>query len=236
MRILRIVLTYIVFCAVALPALPQQASTPEQAPKRLAHSKYMGGDYGGTSVYIPKLLKHLNKDVTIEKYGPHRIESGFVAPPYAPFELVANHCTTDVSVVAKAGQASSDITADGHFLYTDVSFAVEDVPSNRSVTSVGAGSAITVTRPGGEIRANGHVIRAVDPAFKPFQPGHIYLLYLRSIEGDTAFIADFEGSYDITANKIKPMYSLSGMTRFESGDELVAVARRAGMYQCGGAR
>lgn len=87
-------------------------------------------------------------------------------------------CKADVIVVGTVRSKSSQLIEDGTFVFTDYELTVEDILKNNSASPIEQRGDITVTRSGGAIRLNGHIVRAIDYNNEPLGVGERYLLYL----------------------------------------------------------
>lgn len=181
----------------ATPAKPRQETGTDAAS---AHQKIHGNvteTIPSSSETIPEMLSKSEGDLSIT--GDHlaglevrSFDPNHPSPdPLAGLERMA--CLSDLVVSGTALTATSHLTNDQRFLYTDWSIKVETVIKQNRLAPVVLGDAIVVTRPGGRMTLNGRTVRAVELSFKDFATGQKYLLFLK-------FIPE-TGSYRATAEK-----------------------------------
>lgn len=138
-------------------------------------------------------------DVTVVEDSPIPVGPGYTPPPF----LNAIACEADAVVVGVLGGASaSDLTDDGHFIFTDYELTVEEVVKDNAAAPLRQGGGIVVTRPGGEVRLNGRSVRALDDAFKPFAAGGRYVLFLRYVPATGAYRAFGSGSFRLDGDRV----------------------------------
>lgn len=115
-------------------------------------------------------------------------------------------CGADAVVIGSVLSKASQIIEEGTFAFTDYELTVEEILKNNSVTQIQPNSTITVTRSGGTVSLNGHVIRAKDYRNEPLEIGGRYLLFLKFITdtGDYQSFGNslFEDSFRISGDQI----------------------------------
>lgn len=102
-------------------------------------------------------------------------------------ELATLMCDSDLVVVGTAGTATTHMTADKDFLYSDWGFRVEELLKNNPKAPVTAGASIIVTRPAGKLQINGRMIYAICSDFQDFGTGNQHLLFLRFVPETGAY-------------------------------------------------
>lgn len=110
-------------------------------------------------------------------------------------------CSSDAIVIGRPTGETSALTEGENFIFSDHSFAVEEVLKNNPRQSIQPSTEIVVTRPGGRLKLGNRWIRAEDEDFKPFQLGGRYLLYLRFISATGSYHAFGERSFELRADK-----------------------------------
>lgn len=112
----------------------------------------------------------------------------------------------DAIVVGVVRSKSSQLIEQGSYIFTDYELTVEDVLKNNSTTPLQLNGDITVTRIGGVVKLNGHVVRTIDHSEKLLRSGARYLLFLRfdSEAGTYRSLRDnlTDGSFQLRGNKI----------------------------------
>jgi hypothetical protein len=93
-------------------------------------------------------------------------------------EIQSAVCQSTLIVAGRMGDSVSDMTDDDRFIYTDWSFAVDDVLMNNGKDRVIPGDSITIAVLGGRLTINGRKMTATCDPVK-FEPQKEYLLFLR---------------------------------------------------------
>lgn len=164
--------------AFTLQGFPQGAKTPDEIEK--VHSRLF---HKGPAGHIPDMLSKGNGDVYLTcAVG---VVQKLQVSPQEELQMLASD--SDLVVLAKAGAATTNITADKDFLYTDWKFTVEEVLKNNVSSPTKAGATILVTRPGGKLQINGRMLHADCADFLHFSAGQEYLLYLRYVPETGAY-------------------------------------------------
>lgn len=157
---------------------------------------------------IPALMAKTKSDVTVTRFENSGLQSAMPETPGAPlFRVKELTCISSLAVIATARNGISHMTADKTFLYTDWTFAVDEVLKNNSRSPVNADQLITVARPGGSLLTQGRRVYAIDKNFSDFQSGKSYLLYLEYIPDTGAFRATQDNSFAIVGTKIEHLTS-----------------------------
>lgn len=195
-------------------------SSPENANK--AHAKLF--NRYGTTKTISQLVSEGTGDVVIKTYH-HGGLLGEPAdpPPYPPFRLVALACTSDAAVVGTVAGATSGIAENDRFLFTNVSFDVEEIIKDNVKASIAPSMKIIVTRPGGKLQINGRTVRAIDSNFREFKPGERYLLFLKFIPGTGGYEGSAEASFQLLADRVARVTATSQFPNLEAEDPAALV-------------
>ena len=127
-------------------------------------------------------------------------------PKYLNKYLQKVSCSADAIVIGSVLTKSSQIIEEGTFSFTDYELTVEEVLKDNSAAQIQPHSAITITRSGGAVTLNGHVIRAKDYRNEPLEIGGRYLVFLRFIPDTGAYQSLgnslFEDSFQLSADQI----------------------------------
>jgi hypothetical protein len=115
-------------------------------------------------------------------------------------------CTSDAVVIGTINKKSSQLVEDETFTFTEYDLTVEEVLKNSSVAPISVGNNLTVVRPGGTVKLNGRVMRAVDSSEKPLEVNGRVLLFLqylpqtRTYESHLSDVGDM--AFHIRGNQI----------------------------------
>jgi hypothetical protein len=101
-------------------------------------------------------------------------------------------CAADAVVTVVVKDRASQLTENKEFIFTDYTAVVEEVFRGTSLTP---NTTITVTRPGGKVQIDGHIVGAVDSSFKVLEPGKHYLLFLQNVPATGAYQSVRKGSF-----------------------------------------
>jgi hypothetical protein len=165
-------------------------------PKQREHAKQYKEFGGGTN--LRELAAKQPGDVTVVNTPP--VAFDFKNRP--PF-LTAIVCDADVVVVGVIkGRSQSQLTEDESFVFTDYEAAVEEVIKDNPAAPLHPGSAITISRPGGEITLNGKSVRALDESFRPFEMNQRYVFFLRFIPSTGGYRAFSNGSFQLHKGEV----------------------------------
>ena len=109
-------------------------------------------------------------------------------PNEPPFDLhnVLQKMAMDSSavIVGTVEKKASQLTEDENYVFTDYEIAVEHVLKDDNSNPIRKQGRITLSRSGGSVLLDGHLIWATDDDFLPLQQGLKYLLFLKSIPDD----------------------------------------------------
>lgn len=168
----------------------------------------------GAGQDLRELAKKRVGDVEIIETPPIRVEVTN-RPPF----IKAVACEADAVVVGEVrGKVSSQFTEGGRFIFTDFEMTVESVIKNNPSAPLGAGAAVVISRPGGELRLGDKTIRAVDESFKPFNAGGRYVFFLRYIPSAGSYQAFSNGSFQLKGGRVVPLGEGTLWGRLEGGE------------------
>jgi hypothetical protein len=109
----------------------------------------------------------------------------------------------DAVVMASFVSKSSQITANGSYVFTDYELRIEEALKDGRTGTLKPDSTITVTMPGGKVLLFGEIASFTSTAFSPLQPGRRYLLFLNYLPSTGAYHAvDANSSFDITDTRV----------------------------------
>lgn len=115
-------------------------------------------------------------------------------------------CGADAIVLGSVVSKTSQIIEEGTFTFTDYELIVEEILKDNSVAQIQPHNAITITRSGGVVKLNGHIIRAKDYRSEPLEVGGRYLVFLRFIPDTGAYQSLnnnlFEDSFQLSDDQI----------------------------------
>lgn len=124
---------------------------------------------------------------------------------------VVKQATTnsDIVVIGRAVRNISALTQNEAFVFTDSEFIIDEIWKNAGSSeadpSVSQGSEITILRPGGEVRSNGHRISISLSTDIPLKVGHKYLLYLKYLPDSRSYDLVGFGGFDISSLAVVPL-------------------------------
>jgi hypothetical protein len=164
----------------------QEAATPIKegvmTEKQREHSKLIKGE-----PYISgkKIADLIAKQGDVEVYGP--IQN--VPLPHLSTDEVLTYlkCNANSVIIGRVISKSSNLIGTGTFVFTDYEVTIEDVLKDNSDSPLSVGSNITITRLGGTISLNGHIVRAIDETSAPLTIGNNYLFYLKYVPTTGAY-------------------------------------------------
>lgn len=170
-----------------LHELPESATPIQEGvmtEKQREHSKiFRGLDSHGGGKKIKDLVA-AQGDVNV--WGPLDCGPYMPLPDLSQF-LTTMACEADAVVLGFVNSKSSNLTDAGNFLFTDYEVTVKEALKTNAAAPFAPGEQITVTRSGGAVMLNGHVVRAINQNQKNLQIGKFYLLYLRYIPKTGAY-------------------------------------------------
>jgi hypothetical protein len=153
---------------------------------------------------------------------PELSQSGEAA---TPSDLLAtNAAQADAVVIGIVSGKTSQLNEAETFVFTDYGLNVVEVLKNNESAPISGNSAITVTRPGGAVQVEGHVVRAIDRTAKPLKVGEKYLLFLRFLPATNAYLAS-EGpsSFKLEGGKVLTLTEDPRYADFQKGRDEVSL-------------
>lgn len=158
---------------------PKKDPTPIQegvmTEKQKQHSKLFKG-YG--DVAKGRKLRDLvaeKGDVNAGRFVPEQIVPSLTLDEY----LSSLGCRADAIVIATVRNQASQVIDEGTFIFTDYQLGIDEIVKNNALSAIDPSAELTVTRSGGAVRLNGHVVQTIDYAQQPLDTGGQYLLFLR---------------------------------------------------------
>jgi len=173
------------------------ASGSGQVPEEVKaeHAKQYPEYHAGVSI-LSEAQAGRDVDRSMEIAPPlYALDPSENLPAYPDPEIRSIACDADAIVVGSPKDAETNLTVAGDFLFTDYSIAVASVIKAPSAESLAAGSRIFVTRPGGETRLNGHLVRTGVANFPQLQVNQQYLLFLRYLPKTKTYKAFRSGTF-----------------------------------------
>lgn len=117
--------------------------------------------------------------------------------------LKALAAASDAIVIGQVVEQASQLTEDDHFLFTDYQLELDRVLKECPTAPLKVPGKITVTRSGGTVVLEGHVIRAVNENFPLFHKGFRYLLFLKYLPDTDAYQSlDHFSSFWLIKNRV----------------------------------
>lgn len=112
-------------------------------------------------------------------------------------------CNADSVIIGSVTGKTSQFTEDGSFVFTDYDIQVEEVVKDNPSAPIQPGGSIVITRPGGAIDFNGHIIKVTDKSFQPLKVKSNYLLFLQQIPPSGAYHAvNSESSFQLDQSRV----------------------------------
>jgi len=187
----------------------QDSATPVQegvmTEKQREHSKLYRG-YTGAGKKLRDLAEEEIKKGNSDDIGIAALPGiPELRPHVTPFREVLTElaCGADAIVIGIVKDRSSQLTESGTFIFTDYELTVEEVLKDNTSGHIEPTTSLTVTRPGGRILLEGHVISAIDKSAKPFEIGGRYILFLQYLPTTGSYrTPGINGSFQIKDEKL----------------------------------
>lgn len=96
-------------------------------------------------------------------------------------------CEADLVVIGTVKNKASQLIEEGTFVFTDYEVTATEILKNNPVVPIEPNNSITLTRSGGAVRLNNHIVRAIDYRNEPLEVGNRYLLFLRFVSETGAY-------------------------------------------------
>lgn len=156
-------------------------------PQQKAHSKLdiFKNPYGAS---ITEELSKLQPNQFL-RFGRGSNESYDPACPTSKLHvtLKALAAGADAVVIGQVVEQASQLTEDDRFLFTDYQLDLDRVLKECPTAPLKVPGKIAVTRIGGTVLLEGHVIQAVDENLPLFHQGCRYLLFLKYLQGTGSY-------------------------------------------------
>ncbi|SRR6266851_2659906 len=171
------------------------------------HQKLYDSYYHGKNIFDETKAGH-DVDITAQRFvdsmvSPEALKTPKNAYPHPVLRGIS--CDADAVMVAVPKSSETEVTASENFLYTDYRFQVDSILKNSTPMQLGSNTEIIVTRPGGEITANGHIVRARVAGFSQFTIEKPYLLFLEYLPATRTFQAFSVGTFELSRGAVVPM-------------------------------
>jgi hypothetical protein len=190
--------------------LPSQVTAEVLAADSVRFTEYTGSSIKG-QIAAPE---NQNKPfILVSRTGTKEGPAGVGPGGSLRNWLAAKAANSDVVVIVTLLNQHSALTADHSFVFSDYEARVDRVLNDKTGHVLPGGN-IIVSRAGGEAEFNGHIIRAIDPEFKPFRPNETYLLCMYQNPGSGTFKAFAENSFLITGSR-----AVSAKTHLDKFDD-----------------
>ena len=187
----------------------QEAATAIQegimSARQKEHSKLYCG-YKGAGKKLGELAEEQIRNGNSDDLGivllPGIPELSPTGMPIKDF-LADLSCGADAIVIGTVKDKASQLTDCGTFTFTDYELTVGEVLKDNINSHLEPEGSLTVTRPGGKILLNGHVITAIDRSAKPLIIGDRYLLFLRFLPKTNSYeAANFDSAFQIAGSEL----------------------------------
>lgn len=195
---------------VTFVALKQQAQTQDDVtviqPGRQITEKEKAYDraYGRSGHRKSKKLSQAripgDFDVMLNAY----IDS--TSPTLAKGQIIEKRvCNADAVIIGRAGNKTTHLNEDETLVYSEYDIIVQEIIKNNASSPIQVNNVIQVTRPSGNIRFNGRLIRFIDGKHTPLLGGNYYLLFLKYAPEANGYIPPDEGNdYLLNGNRATP--------------------------------
>lgn len=157
-------------------------------------------------------------NITVSPGMPELSPTGGATLPANTLENLTSNA--DAIVVVTVKSKVSQLTESENFIFTDYEVTVTEVLKDNSDAPLVAGNGITIVRPGGAVRVEGRVVRAIDRSAKPLQVGKQYLFFLCYIPATGAYqAAPGASSFNIVNNKLVSLTDDALDANFQNGKD-----------------
>ena len=176
----------------------------ELTPRQREHSK----------LYETDRRKEKIRDVLIKQNELRWVNISCFALSLEPLPPLVTELAekADAVVIVTYVSKSSQITANGTYVFTDYELCIEEAFKDGRTGTLKPETTITVTRPGGKVLLFGKIASFTSSAFNPLQPGRRYLLFLSYLPATGAYRAvNANSSFDITDTRVESLNE--GITR-----------------------
>jgi hypothetical protein len=139
---------------------------------------------------------------------------------------------SDAVVIATVTSKESQLTENERYVFTDYEVSVKEVLKDNADSHISPSDMLTVSRPGGKVLLNGHVITVVDEGVKPLSVGGEYLLFLKFIPktGAYATVSENRSGFKLSHGRVTPLTEAIGYAKKQEGrdsESLITEVRAA---------
>jgi hypothetical protein len=173
-------------------AAPQQAS-----PSQRAHARAYGDGFSGPQRPGQKTLEQ--EPTTREIHDESLMVVGFDTPSSSTDQLSKSACEADAVVAGRAVSATSYLSEDSQFIFTDYELAIEKVIRGSGLQ---VGTTVIYTRPGGKLRISGRPVVATHSRYPEIRDGQEYVFFLQRLS-DGAYKAASRTRWSLDALEIR---------------------------------
>lgn len=114
-------------------------------------------------------------------------------------------CSADIVLIGRAGNKTVHLNEEESLVYSEYEISVQDIIKSNPNIPIQVNNLIQITRPGGNIRLDGRLIRFMDGLHSPLQNGKSYLLFLKYVPEVNGYIpTDAAFDYLLDENKATP--------------------------------
>ena len=176
---------------------PPSAKREKLTLRQREHGKLFDGHHGPK---LRDLAARQQGDISVWEEEPYMVKLPDDHASQLPFMQFAV-CNADAIVIGTLTSETPQLTPSENFIFTDYEMSVEEV-IKANVTAPTRTDKFIVTREGGTLHQGGRTFHADVEGFKPFAVGERYLLFLRYIPKNDAYLAYANGSFQLDSNKI----------------------------------
>jgi hypothetical protein len=223
----------------------KEDATPVQAGALTETQRVHSGLYGERQGTGKSLREQSNELVRSGQDGDVTITTTPGTPSFSiapgkknsPLEDAVD--ASDAVVIATVTGKESHLTENEKYVFTDYEVSVKEVIKDNADSHIAAPETLTVSRPGGKVLLDGHLITVVDEGVKPLSVGDEYLLFLKFIPqtGTYSAISEARSGFKLSHGRVTALTAAAGYARKQEGrdsNSLTTEARAAAAS--GGAR
>ena len=151
----------------------------KMSDRQREHAKLFAG-YGTGKKLIDLVRKYGSANVV---HGPG-LEAGnpFAPSLTRPDRVKIATCSSDAIVIGTVLNKNSQLTIDGEFIFTDYEVRIENIANNRNSNFLKKDNTIIVSRSGGAVSVDGHLVTAQDSGSPALTVDQTYLFFLSFIQ------------------------------------------------------
>lgn len=114
-------------------------------------------------------------------------------------------CNADAVIIGRAEGKTIHLNQEETLVYSEYDVGVQEIIKNNASLPIQTNNIIQITRPGGNIRFKGRLIRFIDGKYTPLTRGNYYLLFLKYVPEVNSFIPPDGGNdYLLDGNRAVP--------------------------------